>query len=110
MYVCMHVPLAMYWISPAGELRRNHLAISFFSLWFSSHSSSAICFLSFIFKEEFEEMCASYMDFFFFLVERNCRERKRRKEGVRCVIRKGLLKGVSGTDLFWIGGVGFCCR
>lgn len=25
-------PLATYWISPAGELRRNHLAISSFWL------------------------------------------------------------------------------
>lgn len=34
-------PLATYWISPGGELSRNHLAISIFCLSLSSASSSS---------------------------------------------------------------------
>ena len=39
-------PLATYWISPTGELRRNHLAISFFCLSLSSVSSMSAISLS----------------------------------------------------------------
>lgn len=34
--------MATYWISPEGELRRNHLAMSFFCSSLSSGSSSAM--------------------------------------------------------------------
>lgn len=46
------IPLATYWISPGGELRRNHLAISFFCLSLSSSfSTSAIVFFDYEWKQ-----------------------------------------------------------